>query len=175
MAETSSVVDRADVLMRRRRSFVASKNEAPPPESKVEAPVEEESTDDIPVLTEVVVAETGVTEEKAELPEDTQEHLLASDIARAIGDQLTRDLPDLLETVLLNAGEDQDRLLDQLLPQPQSGAPAAKGQVDLRTYGVGAQILREVGVRKMELLGQPRRMPSMTGYDLEITGYIPKD
>ena len=105
MAETSSVVDRADVLMRRRRSFVASKNEAPPPESKVEAPVEEESTDDIPVLTEVVVAETGVTEEKAELPEDTQEHLLASDIARAIGDQLTRDLPDLLETVLLNAGE----------------------------------------------------------------------
>ena len=105
MAETSSVVDRADVLMRRRRSFVASKNEAPPPESKVEAPVEEESTDDIPVLTEVVVAETGVTEEKAELPEDPQEHLLASDIARAIGDQLTRDLPDLLETVLLNAGE----------------------------------------------------------------------
>ena len=105
MAETSSVVDRADVLMRRRRSFVASKNETPPPESKVEDPVEEESTDDIPVLTEVVVAETGVTEEKAELPEDTQEHLLASDIARAIGDQLTRDLPDLLETVLLNAGE----------------------------------------------------------------------
>ena len=84
---------------------MASKNETPPPESKVEAPVEEESTDDIPVLTEVVVAETGVTEEKAELPEDTQEHLLASDIARAIGDQLTRDLPDLLETVLLNAGE----------------------------------------------------------------------
>ena len=105
MAETSSVVDRADVLMRRRRSFVASKNETPPPESKVEAPVQEENTDDIPVLTEVVVAETGVTEEKAELPEDTQEHLLASDIARAIGDQLTRDLPDLLETVLLNAGE----------------------------------------------------------------------
>ena len=105
MAETSSVVVRADVLMRRRRSFVASKNETPPPESKVEAPVEEESTDDIPVLTEVVVAETGVTEEKAEHPEDTQEHLLASDIARAIGDQLTRDLPDLLETVLLNAGE----------------------------------------------------------------------
>ena len=105
MAETSSVGDRADVLMRRRRSFVASKNETPPPESKVEAPVEEESTDDIPVLTEVVVAETGVTVEQAELPEDTQEHLLASDIARAIGDQLTRDLPDLLETVLLNAGE----------------------------------------------------------------------
>ena len=47
--------------------------------------------------------------------------------------------------------------------------------MDLRTYGVGAQILLDVGVKKMQLLGQPRRMPSMTGYGLEITGYIPKD
>jgi 3,4-dihydroxy 2-butanone 4-phosphate synthase/GTP cyclohydrolase II len=29
-------------------------------------------------------------------------------------------------------------------------------------------------VRKMRLLGSPRRMPSMTGYGLEITGYISK-
>jgi 3,4-dihydroxy 2-butanone 4-phosphate synthase/GTP cyclohydrolase II len=27
----------------------------------------------------------------------------------------------------------------------------------------------------MRLMGQPRRMPSMTGYGLEITGYIPKE
>jgi 3,4-dihydroxy 2-butanone 4-phosphate synthase/GTP cyclohydrolase II len=27
----------------------------------------------------------------------------------------------------------------------------------------------------MKLMGQPRRMPSMTGYGLEITGYIPKE
>jgi 3,4-dihydroxy 2-butanone 4-phosphate synthase/GTP cyclohydrolase II len=47
--------------------------------------------------------------------------------------------------------------------------------MDLRTYGVGAQILRECGVHKMRLMGQPRRMPSMTGYGLEITGYIPKE
>jgi 3,4-dihydroxy 2-butanone 4-phosphate synthase / GTP cyclohydrolase II len=43
--------------------------------------------------------------------------------------------------------------------------------MDLRTYGVGAQILRELGVRRMRLLGSPRRMPSMTGYGLEITGF----
>ncbi len=46
--------------------------------------------------------------------------------------------------------------------------------MDLRTYGVGAQILRECGVHKMQLMGQPRRMPSMAGYGLEITGYIPQ-
>ena len=45
--------------------------------------------------------------------------------------------------------------------------------MDLRTYGVGAQILRELGVTRMKLLGSPRRMPSMTGYGLEVTGFLP--
>jgi 3,4-dihydroxy 2-butanone 4-phosphate synthase/GTP cyclohydrolase II len=44
--------------------------------------------------------------------------------------------------------------------------------MDLRTYGVGAQILREIGVRRMKLLGSPRRMPSMVGYGLEVTGFV---
>ena len=48
--------------------------------------------------------------------------------------------------------------------------PAAKW--DPRIYGIGAQILRDLGVRKMKLLGSPRRMPSMAGFDLEVTGYI---
>lgn len=39
-------------------------------------------------------------------------------------------------------------------------------------YGIGAQILRDLGVPKMKLLASPRRMPSMTGFDLEVTGYI---
>jgi 3,4-dihydroxy 2-butanone 4-phosphate synthase/GTP cyclohydrolase II len=40
---------------------------------------------------------------------------------------------------------------------------------------VGAQILRECGVHKMQLMGNPRRMPSMTGYGLEITGYLSRN
>jgi 3,4-dihydroxy 2-butanone 4-phosphate synthase/GTP cyclohydrolase II len=44
--------------------------------------------------------------------------------------------------------------------------------MDLRTYGVGAQILRDLGIAKMRLLGSPRRMPSMTGYGLEVTGFV---
>ncbi len=43
--------------------------------------------------------------------------------------------------------------------------------MDLRTYGIGAQILRDLGVRKMRLLAHPRRMPSMAGFDLEVTGF----
>ena len=43
--------------------------------------------------------------------------------------------------------------------------------MDLRTYGIGAQILKDLGVGKMQLLASPRKMPSMTGFDLEVTGY----
>jgi 3,4-dihydroxy 2-butanone 4-phosphate synthase/GTP cyclohydrolase II len=49
-------------------------------------------------------------------------------------------------------------------------APPAK--MDLRTYGIGSQILRDLGVGKMKLLAQPRKMPSMSGFDLEITGFV---
>jgi 3,4-dihydroxy 2-butanone 4-phosphate synthase/GTP cyclohydrolase II len=53
----------------------------------------------------------------------------------------------------------------------QLAAPARKARMDLRTYGVGAQILRELGVGRMRLLSHPRRIPSMAGYDLQVTGY----
>ena len=73
--------------------------------------------------------------------------------------------------VLLNCGEDVATLLPQVLPHNR--APARRsGQIDLRTYGIGAQILRELGIAKMRLLGSPRRMPSMTGYGLEVTGFV---
>ena len=48
-----------------------------------------------------------------------------------------------------------------------------RGRMDLRSYGVGAQILRELGVRRMQLLGMPRRLPSMAGgFGLEVTGHL---
>jgi 3,4-dihydroxy 2-butanone 4-phosphate synthase/GTP cyclohydrolase II len=76
--------------------------------------------------------------------------------------------------VLLNCGrEAPDQLLGSLLPEGHE--PPARPAVDLRTYGVGAQILRELGVTRMKLLGSPRRMPSMTGYGLEVTGFVASD
>lgn len=48
--------------------------------------------------------------------------------------------------------------------------PAAKW--DPRLYGIGAQILREVGVGKMRLLASPRKMPSMAGFGLEVCGHL---
>jgi len=76
--------------------------------------------------------------------------------------------------VLLNCGEDVQALVGQLLPHDDR-AQRQSGQMDLRTYGIGAQILRELGVSKMKLLGSPRRMPSMAGYGLEVTGFVAAD
>jgi 3,4-dihydroxy 2-butanone 4-phosphate synthase/GTP cyclohydrolase II len=74
--------------------------------------------------------------------------------------------------VLLNCGESAAQLLAQFEGTARSAQAPERGRMDLRTYGVGAQILRESGVQKMQLMGKPRRMPSMTGYGLEITGYL---
>jgi 3,4-dihydroxy 2-butanone 4-phosphate synthase/GTP cyclohydrolase II len=73
--------------------------------------------------------------------------------------------------LLLNCGEDVAALVPHVLP-PTNGDARTTGQMDLRTYGIGAQILRELGIAKMKLLGSPRRMPSMTGYGLEVTGFL---
>ena len=53
----------------------------------------------------------------------------------------------------------------------EAAAPKAGRGMDLRLYGIGAQILRDVGVGRMRLMAAPRKMPSMAGFGLEITGY----
>jgi 3,4-dihydroxy 2-butanone 4-phosphate synthase / GTP cyclohydrolase II len=52
-----------------------------------------------------------------------------------------------------------------------AGDVPASGKVDLRNYGIGAQILRDLNVGKMRLLARQRKMPSMAGFDLEVTGH----
>ena len=46
-------------------------------------------------------------------------------------------------------------------------------KTDFRTYGIGAQILKDLGIRKMKLLAKPGKLPTMAGYDLEVTGHLP--
>jgi 3,4-dihydroxy 2-butanone 4-phosphate synthase/GTP cyclohydrolase II len=75
--------------------------------------------------------------------------------------------------VFLNCGEDAQQLLAQFEGTAKAAQAPERGRMDLRTYGIGAQILRECGVHRMNLMGKPRRMPSMAGYGLEIAGYIP--
>ncbi|HKY92748.1 MAG TPA: bifunctional 3,4-dihydroxy-2-butanone-4-phosphate synthase/GTP cyclohydrolase II [Nevskiaceae bacterium] len=45
----------------------------------------------------------------------------------------------------------------------------------LRTYGVGAQILLDLGVRRMRVLSAPKRMQGLSGFGLEVVEYVPCD
>jgi 3,4-dihydroxy 2-butanone 4-phosphate synthase / GTP cyclohydrolase II len=73
--------------------------------------------------------------------------------------------------VLMHRPEDGEALLARLTGHNQN-SPRTQQKWDPRTYGIGAQILRDLGVTKMRLLSSPRRMPSMTGFDLEVTGFV---
>ncbi len=78
--------------------------------------------------------------------------------------------------VLLDCGETAEQLFAQFnaLDKPETKPTARAASMDLRSYGIGAQILKELGVGKMQLLASPRKMPSMTGFDLEVVGYLAK-
>ena len=45
----------------------------------------------------------------------------------------------------------------------------------LRTYGTGSQILRDIGVKRMRVLSEPKKMQAISGFDLEITEYVDKE
>lgn len=77
--------------------------------------------------------------------------------------------------VMLNCGESAGDLFAHLsaLGAPETKPQGRAASMDLRSYGIGAQILREVGVGKMQLLANPRKMPSMVGFDLEVVGFRP--
>jgi len=82
--------------------------------------------------------------------------------------------------VLLNASgiaapNDEDWLAQfQKLNQSKDEVkkPLAR-KTDFRSYGIGAQILKDVGVGKMRLLANPSPVPNLSGYKLEVTGYTP--
>ena len=77
--------------------------------------------------------------------------------------------------VLLNCAEPSDRLFAKFnaLVSSESGDDGARqARMDLRTYGIGAQILRDLNVGLMKLLARPRKMPSMAGFGLHTTGFI---
>jgi 3,4-dihydroxy 2-butanone 4-phosphate synthase / GTP cyclohydrolase II len=70
--------------------------------------------------------------------------------------------------ILLNCSESAGQLIERAA-LPGRRSPAKN---DLLTYGIGAQILRDLGVRKMRLMAAPRKMPSMAGWELEVSGYL---
>ncbi|MCC7091023.1 MAG: 3,4-dihydroxy-2-butanone-4-phosphate synthase [Nitrosomonas sp.] len=72
--------------------------------------------------------------------------------------------------VLLHRKENSAKLIERIeskethLPHP--------AKADLRNHGIGAQILKDLNVGRMRLMAAPRKMPSVTGFGLEVTSYV---
>jgi 3,4-dihydroxy 2-butanone 4-phosphate synthase/GTP cyclohydrolase II len=50
----------------------------------------------------------------------------------------------------------------------------SSNEEDLREFGIGAQILKDLGISKMKLLtNNPRKIKGLKGYDLEVVETVP--
>jgi len=78
--------------------------------------------------------------------------------------------------VILNQQETTDDLINairdcQRHDEGEKLTPNAESE-DLRTHGLGAQILSDLGVRKMRVLSAPKKMHAISGFGLEVVDYV---
>ena len=77
--------------------------------------------------------------------------------------------------LVLGGNKDEDEILRQIQQKP---APAIESNGDnrrsreLRTYGIGAQIIADLGIRKMRVLSAPWKLTGLAGFGLEVEEYI---
>lgn len=69
--------------------------------------------------------------------------------------------------VMMHHPESSEALRDRAAASPESH----HARWDPKSYGIGAQILRDLGVGKMCLIATPRKLPSMAGFGLEVVRY----
>ena len=78
--------------------------------------------------------------------------------------------------VLLGQVEEKDELLQRITQYHEEDEGETKvkreSSPDLRTYGVGAQILLDLDVRKMRVLSSPKRLHGLSGFGLEVVEYV---
>jgi 3,4-dihydroxy 2-butanone 4-phosphate synthase/GTP cyclohydrolase II len=75
--------------------------------------------------------------------------------------------------VLLRRHEPTSEILERLSHVRDHGKAPRKW--DPRLHGIGAQILRDLNVGKMRVLARPKRIPSMSGFGLEVVEYVSPD
>ena len=75
--------------------------------------------------------------------------------------------------VLLRRHEPPAEVLERFSAVPVPARSVRKW--DPKFHGIGAQILRDLGVGRMRVLARPKRIPSMEGFGLEVVEYVSPD
>jgi len=89
-------------------------------------------------------------------------------------DALARVAKEGTGVVVLLRPEETPRELMDAVQDLKSGARKSEtpGPNVLRTYGIGAQILRDLKVSRMRVLSAPKQMQGLSGFDLEVVEYV---
>jgi 3,4-dihydroxy 2-butanone 4-phosphate synthase/GTP cyclohydrolase II len=77
--------------------------------------------------------------------------------------------------LVLASNEDDEDLLRRIQSQPKPNILKSgdnRQSIELRTYGIGAQIIADLGVKKMRVLSAPKHMTGLAGFGLEVVEYV---
>ena len=77
--------------------------------------------------------------------------------------------------LVLGGHEDDDTMLRRIraVPEPNIARNGDdRRSQELRTYGIGAQIIHDLGIRKMRVLSAPLKLTGLSGFGLEVVEYV---
>ena len=77
--------------------------------------------------------------------------------------------------LVLGGNKDEDEILRQIQQIPAPAIEASgdnRNSRELRTYGIGAQIIADLGIRKMKVMSAPWKLTGLAGFGLEVEEYI---
>ncbi|MFI4967856.1 MAG: bifunctional 3,4-dihydroxy-2-butanone-4-phosphate synthase/GTP cyclohydrolase II [Gammaproteobacteria bacterium] len=77
--------------------------------------------------------------------------------------------------IVLRQPEEPAEIMQRLSSGGAVPQPDQANNAELRTYGVGAQILLDLGVTRMRVLSQPKKMHGISGFGLEVVEYVTPD
>jgi 3,4-dihydroxy 2-butanone 4-phosphate synthase/GTP cyclohydrolase II len=100
-------------------------------------------------------------------------HLKRDDLGLTVTSALRRIADEDRGVLLVLSGEDTPEvLLARLNRQPAVQAPDVVQQQEWRQLGVGAQIMADLGVHRLRVLGTPRKLVGLAGFGLEVVEYV---
>jgi 3,4-dihydroxy 2-butanone 4-phosphate synthase/GTP cyclohydrolase II len=100
-------------------------------------------------------------------------HLQRDDLGITVTEALRRIADEDRGVLLVLSGDDSpDALLAGLQRQPQTENRRRDTQQEWRQLGLGAQILSDLGVHRLRVLGTPRKLVGLGGFDLEVVEYV---
>ena len=100
-------------------------------------------------------------------------HLQRDDLGLTVAEALRRIAEEDRGVLLVLSGDDSpETLLRRLDRQPSMQAPEEAQQQEWRQLGLGAQILADLGVRQLRVLGTPRKLVGLGGFGLEVVEYV---